>query len=98
MKRKNITNSIGASQCDRCGPVRLGHRDPWYVVTIQVEDGHSIDGVFVTNDRQVIDRFATRVRPFMVYFSRYSSREQCEEFLHDLNHFQKIDLLTFRNV
>ena len=38
----------------------------WSVVTIQEEDGHEFDGIFITNSEKALEKFARALSPLKV--------------------------------
>ncbi len=80
--------------CGCCGEVL----DPgvvhasWSVVTAQVEDGHPNDTYFVSDDDDLIGRYARSVKPLMIYSSSYRTRADAEQFVEEcLDGYDRID-------
>jgi hypothetical protein len=63
----------------------------WWVVTIQRIDGHMTDGVFMTNDWEVIRRFSRKVHPLKVKCSAHLSRYFGARFVG--RYFKEFELL-----
>ncbi len=71
-------------------------KDIWYVVTIHEADGHDFDGIFMTNDYESLDYFASTLDPLPVTFSRYTLEQEARDFFFEISDgFIKIDPLNY---
>ena len=56
----------------------------WSVVTIQEEDGHEFDGIFITNSEKALGKFARALSPLKVCCSRYGSEKEARNFYFEI--------------
>ena len=56
----------------------------WTVVTIQEEDGHEFDGIFITNNENEVEEFADKLNPLLVCCSRYATENEAKDFFFEI--------------
>ena len=56
----------------------------WTVVTIQEEDGHEFDGIFITNSEKALGKFARALSPLKVCCSRHESEKDARDFYFEI--------------
>lgn len=56
----------------------------WSVVTIQEEDGHELDGIFITNCEKTLKKFAKSLSPWIVNHSKYETEKDAKEFFFEI--------------
>ena len=72
------------------------NKNTWHVVTIQEEDGHVFDGIFITDDSEMVDMFVHAMDPLCVTCSRHRSEEKARDFFFEIcDSFVNIDPLHY---
>ena len=67
-------------------------KNQWSVVTIHKSDGHILDGIFVTDCNEKLNRFARAVKPLTVTCSYYESEKHARDFFSKIcEGFMNID-------
>ena len=56
----------------------------WSVMTIQEEDGHEFDGIFITCNEKMVSKFSKNLSPLTVCCSQYSSEMEARDFYFDI--------------
>ena len=54
----------------------------WSVMTIQQEEGMEFEGIFITNNKNTLEKFASTLNPSQVCFSNYENEEQAKDFFY----------------
>ena len=60
------------------------NKNIWAVVTIQKEDGHEFNGIFITSNHQTLREFASSVSPYKVICSKYKSEKEARDFYFEI--------------
>jgi len=59
-------------------------KSKWTVVTIQEEDGHEFDGIFITNSEKALGKFARALSPLSICCSRHESEKAARDFYFEI--------------
>jgi len=60
------------------------NKNIWAVVTIQKEDGHEFNGIFITSNCQILRKFANTLTPHKVICSKYKSEKEARDFYFEI--------------
>lgn len=56
----------------------------WSVVTIQEQDGHEFDGIFISCNENIVNKFTKNLSPLTVGCSQYSSEMEARDFYFEI--------------
>ena len=72
------TPSSGAT-CACCGDPINEATNNWKLVTITIEDGHRINGCFITDNKNLVHEFCEHVHPLTVSLSLHPTKKACRK-------------------